>query len=256
MGMGNFRGIIVIVTFLAVILLCISTMATQSPELFTTPSASSPQAEHTTPAEMLAWNVTNAFNLNSTHFTQSYEVPNWHWTTWVEQDHAGGGLAINAWSFDYWWITPIAINVEDLKWYNESTGLQVSDGPWMWVSTLDDAASGASGTFSLPYRLTNSRGSLHLFISWNATLYATATAAYSGEGIWFSLSQDWSDRITSLNLIDILSGLFLGSIFGANTLGIDPLYSAIITIVLDAAAVYMIATIVRSFIPFLPGGGD
>jgi len=225
-------------------------MASESPELFTTPSGSSPTAAHTTPTEMVAWNKTDAFYLNSANSYQDYEVPNWHMTTWVEQFYTGQ-LAIHVYTYDMWWV--FVTNQESLKWYNETTGLELSE-PFASIQIMPiwRIEAAYDSDFNLNYRLTNTRGSLHITLGWNTTAYAgNLTAAYYGDGIHFNLSQDFSDRVTSLNLIDILSGLFLGSIFGANTLGIDPLYSAIITITLDASAVYMIATIVRSFIPFL-----
>lgn len=253
MGQGQFRGIIVVVTFLSVILIIVSAAYVQTPTFFSEAvGGNSPSVAETNPSALLAWNKTDAFTLNSADPSVDYEVPNWRMTTWVEQTY-GGQLAIHAYTYDTWWV--FVTSQESLKWYNETTGAQLSTSfagtiDVMPISTIEDAYD---SDFNLNYRLTNTRGTLHVTLGWNTTAYGgNLTACFYGDGIHFSLSQDFSDRQTTLNLMDVMTGLFFGSIFGANTLHIDPIISAIITIGLDSALIYLVYSLVHSIIPLLP----
>lgn len=255
MGMGQFRGIITVVVFLAVTLIIVGVAVTQTPTLFSSPTgATSPSATATAPNAALAWTVTDAFTISNGDPIQYYQVPDWHWTAWLDLV-PNGSRGITVSTFDYW--GPFTVNWEDMAWYDEYTNALRSvqlTNKYILVSTLQ---SYADVNASLDFKLINSRGNLHVFIDWDSATYGSdISAALAGTGLRFSLKQDFSDRVTTINLIDIVTGLFLGSIFGANTLGIDPTISAIITIGLDSAMVYLAFTIVRSIIPFLPGGGD
>ena len=256
MGMASMRGVITLVTFISVILILVGLATVETPEMFlVTPTGTGPDVRETDPSRLLAWNQTDAFVLNSTHKTQDYDVPNWHSTFWTELLGSGGDV-IHVYTYDMWWV--FVTNQENLGWYNETTGLKVSTvfagvNDYMALSTFSDSHD---SNFNLDYALKNTRGTLHVSVSWNTTAYGgDATAAFYGQGLVFSLKQDWSDRQTSLNLIEIVSGLFLGAIFGQNTLHIDPTISSIISIGLLSALVILSVMIVRSFIPFL-GGSD
>lgn len=257
MGASQFHGIIVIVTFLAVVLIIMGVAASQTPTFFAATTPNAPDASgKTNPSNYLSWNVTNAVQLNTSDPHVYYDVPDWRGTYWVDATGVSGRPAIYVQTYGYFWL--FKTDFQELFWYNETTGDRVSeDLNGIEGMPIENLEAVYDSSINYNYRLTNSKGSLHISINWNFTAYGgNITAALSGQGIFFSLKQDFSDRQTTINLMDILTGLFLGSLFGSNTLGIDPTISAIITIALDSAMVYLAYSIVRGMIPFLPGGGD
>lgn len=261
MGASEYRGLIVIVLFISVALILIGAAVSETPTFFVTPSTgqapSVPASQN--PMGLLAWNITHAVQLNNSIGNVDYEFTGWTWTTFWDK----GDEYIYIESYDLWWI--LHLNKEDFKWYNFTTGNMVS-GRYdvsglleyheaMPVLSLDSIYQARNYTSDLKFTCTNSKGTMDIQIDFNTTAYNNVTEALDGEGIFFSLYQDFGDRKTSINLLSVISGLFLGSIFGSNTLGIDPILSAIITIGLDTALAYIVFQIVRSLIPFLPGGG-
>ncbi len=244
---------------------------TESPAFFaTTMSGGGPTGDTVPgPSSLIAWNVTNAIWLNSTHQDQTYDITGWSWTYWHDVNDTGP-LYIGVESYDLYFGF-LYLNREDFKWYNTSTGNLLSvrpdlatgySGYWtgavhdaLNVSLLDTLYSSRNLTSDLTFRCTNSKGSMQVSFDFNTTTYANPTAALQpgAQGVFLSLYQDFSDRRTSINLIS-----FIGSLFVFSPPGVPYPVSTIISGLwygCVGALSYVIVAIIRSFIPLL-GGGD
>lgn len=259
MGASEYSGLIVVVMFISVFLLIMVVAATETPTFFVTPVGNAPSVPGSqNPLGLLAWNVTNAVQLNNTEPQVEYEITGWTWTRWLDSDSAGHNYFLVE-SFDTWWFFT-HLNLQDFKWYNFTAGQMVSvrlnGHEWVNVTLLDILyeAQTENSTEAFRYTLDNSKGSFQTRLDFNTTAYANFTDALDGEGVFFSIFQDFSDRKTSIDILGVVAGLFLGSLFGANTLGLPVIISSILTIGLDIALAYIVFSIVRSLIPFLPGG--
>lgn len=258
MGASEYSGLIVVVMFISVFLLIMVVAATETPTFFVTPVGNAPSVPGSqNPMGLLAWNVTNAVQLNNTEPEVEYEITGWTWTNWLDSESGGQNYFLVE-SYDKWWV--FIMNREDFKWYNFTTNQMVSfrsnGHEWINVTVLDllYEAQTENSTEAFRYTLDNSKGSMQVRLDFNTTAYNNFTEALDGEGVFFSIFQDFSDRKTSIDILGVVAGLFLGSLFGANTLGLPVIISSILTIGLDIALAYIVFSVVRSLIPFLPGG--
>jgi len=278
MGFSTYRGLIVIVVFIFMGVTFISLAISQSPEMFTSGGTNGqnpgvPGAQN--PLNLMAWNVTNAIQLNLTNNDQDYDINGFRDVTfhyslggvgyhylWVEKYDQVVFLGVPLWRYAW----------EDFTWYNYSSGSQISsrvtietyfggrpapsDHEAYSENDLDTAYQRSNSTSDLKFRLSNSVGSFYVSFWFNTTAYSKPSIALQHEGIYISVWQDWSDRKTSINILSVLSGLFLGNLFGSNTLGLDPTFSSILTMILDVGVAIITFFVIRSLIPFLSSGND
>lgn len=244
--------------------------ATESPAFFYVGmTGSGPTAALRDPNSLMAWNVTDAVLLNATQNIQYYDVHGWSYVRFAYATMANGSKCLLLETYDRGWLGIGNFNYEDLLWLNYSDPTEdfsyrasvASVDHWVMPLSQLDWLYGWHGVWGpfltdldyLHFTMTNGKGSMNLRITFNTTAYMVPSTAVEGEGLYFSINQDFSDRRTSVNLMDFIFGLFA---FSAP--GVPYPISTILSMVwwgCVAALSYVVLTIIRSFIPFL-GGGD
>lgn len=265
-NMSEYRGLIVIITFVSITLLIIGMAVSETPDMFATSNTqgSSPLSGSNVPGPsgFFAWNETTTIQLNDTNFEQTLSIGG---TEMMFGDRSDGGsikfLQVETYQSFYGMFL---YNREDFTWYNKTNQLQVSSkhdvyskSPYtlrqsqevMDMNDVDIAY--ANGNISaLTYELKNTRTKITVSLGFNFTEYDTPSLALADEGLFFDINQQFDDRDTSINLIAFISGLFLFSIPG-----VDPTVCAIISFALDSALIYITFIFVLRIIGAVFGGG-
>lgn len=284
MGLSEYRGLIVMVSFISITLILITLASTGPGSLFTSNTSASNVPNPSSPTSYLAFNETNAVELsiaNGSANSQQFHIPGSTWTQWDVAFDAQGNYYLLVQKFQHGLFGIGEWAYADFIWYNSNGTANGQVSQKVAVSTVQQGNPGQIGngltgqlgdyqvrnvmslstlnfnwntTSTLSFMLTSSAGDMEVDVSFDSGNYLTPLKALTYGGLLFNIQQDWDDRITSLNILSIMSGLFLGQIFGQNTLNIDPTVSYIISITLLTASVYIVFEVVRSLIPFLPGG--
>lgn len=264
--MSEYRGLIVIVTFVAITMLIIGMAVTETPDMFATSNTegSSPLSGDGTPgpSSFLAWNSSTVMVLNASNPEIDVSIGGWDFTFFNRDD--GGTIHFLQVETYYTFYGMFRYNEEDMEWYNSSTNRKVSvqhdvytDPPRIYrhshqVMDMNDIdiAYGNGNITDLTYALRNTKTGLTINIGFNVTEYDTPSDALADKGLSIVIQQDFSDRNTSVNIVAFISGLFLFSIPG-----VDPTVCAIISFALDSALAYIVFIFVLRIIGSVFGGG-
>lgn len=265
-NMSEYRGLIVIITFVAITLLLIGMAASESPTMFSTSNTegSSPLTGEGVPAPnaFFSWNSSTTLLLNDSKAEQTISIGG---SDIMFGDRSDGGsikfLQVETFNSFYGIFT---YNREDFTWYNTTSKLKISvqhdvysNAPWMvrhshQVLDMDtlDTIYGTGNITDMTFELRNSKTKITIQIGFNVTEYDTPSDALADEGLSILINQNFSDRDTSINLVAFISGLFLFSIPG-----VDPTVCAIISFALDSALAYIVFIFVLRIIGSVFGGG-
>ena len=265
-NMSEYRGLIVIVTFVAITLLLIGMAVSESPTMFVDENTqgSSPLSGEGVagPSTFLAWNSSVVAQLNDTYPELDVSIGGWDFTFFNRDD--GGTVHFLQVETYFTFYGMFRYSEEDMEWYNTSTNRKVSiqhdvytDPPRIYrhshqVMDMNDIdiAYGTGNITDLTYKIRNTKTGLTISIAFDVDAYATPSEALAGDGLTICLQQDFSDRNTSINIVSFISGLFLFSIPG-----VDPYVCAIISFALDSALAYITFIFVLRIIGAVFGGG-
>lgn len=277
--LATLRTLVVLVSFFSLLFGLYAIASVASPAFFAEGiTGSGPQGTIVGPTSLLAANVSSAAEITYAADYDDYDVTGWTWTRWSVCTGTDTNMYVMVESFDDYVVIG-KMNWEDFTWSvsNNGTriderqevdrvgGLGTSDHWVISVDTLNDIYLGTpvyppvgppshpdKNMANLNFTLANGKGSMMMRIDFNDTENGDVHAALLHSGIVFSLTQDFGDRRTSMNIIS-----FIGGLFALDAPGLPYPVNAVVGLVwwgCVAAVGYIIFSVVRSLIPFLPGG--
>jgi hypothetical protein len=241
-------------------------------------TGSGPQGTLVGPNSLLAANVSSVAAITYVADYDDYDVTGWTWTRWSVCTGTDTKMYVMVESFDNWLLIG-KCNWQDFRWTVSKNGTQIderqevdrvgglgiSDHWVISVDTLNDIYLGTpvyppvgppshpdKNMANLNFTMNNDKGSMLIQIGFNASENYDLDSALAHSGIVFSLTQDFGDRRTSMNILS-----FIGGLFALDAPGLPYPVNTIVGLVwwgCVAAVGYIIFSVVRSLIPFLPGG--
>lgn len=286
-SLATLRTLIVLVTFFSVTFTIYGLAYTETPSLFSegVTGTNPNQATGTNPVYLLKtqWNNTATLNITASFSSNDTDLTGWTWTEW--------SICKEQYTDDYYFLIESYDDMgifgkwgrEDFDWYfsngtvaSERTmvnkinvwlgyeshivmSLHVLDDLYRGPGVGDPPVYGPPDIGDLNFTLTNSKGSMNVYLSFDEDVFYTPTNAIvnvfgqPNGGMSFSVTQDFDDRKTSINILT-----FIGSMFSMNPFGLPYPISLIMNMVwygAMASLAYITFTVVRSLIPLL-GGED